>query len=317
MIELYSKSYSRLIARAKNYSKDEEPEDEEPPEKTAPPERQVINLAHDNVPSNSSDWSKYLEASLYDDEPKKKLKNDSNSAAPNMMEARTISYKENAAKQKNDDKVGNNDLTNPLVNLGGINNTLLLNLLQNKTPDASALNPNLSNLSQLTRGLTGNTNPILNPLQANTNSLASRVPNTNANRPSMDPILMIMMQNKMNQQLGNQRPQMPTNLPSNLPSNIQNPVSNNSNANIQQNINAQFQQLLQKGGLNLNANLLSAALGQNLAQGAPGNLQVKSENMNLLQNPNLQLLQNLANIGKPGNDVVVKHEDNTNDPNKK
>ncbi len=79
MIELYSKSYSRLISRAKNYSKEEEPEDEEPPEKTAPPERQVINLAQDSAPNNSSDWSKYFETSMYEDEPKKKIKNDNNS----------------------------------------------------------------------------------------------------------------------------------------------------------------------------------------------------------------------------------------------
>jgi hypothetical protein len=98
MIELYSKSYSRLIARAKNYSKEED-EDEEPPEKSAPPERQVINLAQESAPQSQNDWSKYFETSQVDEEPKKKVKNDQNSQPVNMMDARTISYKENASKR--------------------------------------------------------------------------------------------------------------------------------------------------------------------------------------------------------------------------
>ena len=64
MIELYSKSYSKLIAKAKNYSRgDEENEDEDQPKETiAPPERQVINLATQAPnPGSHSDWTKYFE----------------------------------------------------------------------------------------------------------------------------------------------------------------------------------------------------------------------------------------------------------------
>jgi hypothetical protein len=131
MIELYSKSYSKLIARAKNYSRDEENEEEEPPERTAPPEKQSINLSTERPISNAQEWSRFFDTAYNDDEPRKKMKNELNSIATNMMDARTISFKDTLSKLKGDDGKAMLD-SNSLINIPGINNTLLLNLLQNK-----------------------------------------------------------------------------------------------------------------------------------------------------------------------------------------
>lgn len=202
MIELYSKSYSKLIGRAKNYSKDDEGEEEEPPEKTAPPERQVINLAQEAPPANSAEWSKYFETTGNDEEPKKKIKNEANSVAPNMMDARTISFKDSYTKIKNDEaKLGGMDQSGSVINIPGINNSLLLNLLQNKAQETLA-NQTFQTLNGFPR-MQGAPNPLLNTLAQAT---GNRLPNPTqrpGGPPGVENLLMMMYQNQLNARMPN------------------------------------------------------------------------------------------------------------------
>lgn len=322
MEELYSKSYSRLIARAKNYAKEDDLEDEEPPEKTAPPERQIINLAQETAPANnSSDWSKYFETSTYEDEPKKKVKSDQNTQPINMMDARTISFKENATKQNKVEAEPKTSVTqepvqnptptpNPIMNLHGLNpnNNLLLGLLQKNTQD------------QLSRNLAQQVNMMNSNPMSQTQNLANLMqsqPNRMQN-PSMDPLLAMVYQNKMGL--------------NSLTANKMGAPQPNQQVNTQQqgNLNTNFpnlgniQQLLMMGdkklpspGFSLNSSLIGTNL-QSQANFAGNNfLKIANDSMaNSQQNAALQLLQ-MANLAKNSADINVKHEDETKDHDKK
>ena len=220
-MELYSKSYSKLLMKSKYCLRgDEENEDEEgPSDKIPPPERQTIGFAQENAPRTPQDWNKYFDTSAYEEDPQKRLKTEDSSVAPmNMMEARTISYRDSMAKLfPNPQDAMNATLPpsggNPMASFPGLkqNNPLLMSLLQNK---GGAEGPN-NGISPIGRGMMS-TPP--NPLHTMTAGIPNPAigrfpnaqggpvgPNAQSGQPgrgpnyNMDPMLRMMYNNKMNQ----------------------------------------------------------------------------------------------------------------------
>jgi len=202
-MELYSKSYSKLLVKSKYCLRGEEENDEEdgPSDRIPPPERQVISFAVDTAPRTQNDWNKYFDTSSYEEDSQKRLKSEENPNAPiTMMEARTISYRESMSKLfPNGQDPLNSGLTTPSSNSMnfkqlGPNNPLLMSIFNKGGPEAQ------TPVTQMGRNPIGN-NPLsgMNPGLAN--PAGGRFPFARGGLPGfgMDPLMMMMMNNKQNQ----------------------------------------------------------------------------------------------------------------------
>lgn len=206
-MEQYSKSYSKLLIKSKYCLRGDEENDEEdgPSDRMPPPERQTISFAVDAAPRTQNDWNKYFDTSSYENDDQKRLKNeDTSTASLNMVEARTISYRESMSRLfPNGQDPLNASLTtapnaNPMVNFPGLKGNMMNPMLNKMTPEVQPP----TGLTQMQRGMMGN-----NPLHGMNPALASqqlgRFPNPGArpgqNLPGMDPVSMMKLYG-MNQQ---------------------------------------------------------------------------------------------------------------------
>lgn len=205
-MELYSKSYSKLLVKSKYCLRgDEENDDEDgPTDKIPPPKRQTISFAHETAPRTQNDWNKYFDTSTYEEDPSKRLKSEDNSSAPmNMMEARTISYRESMAKLfPNGQEPINPPIpspsANPMMNFPGLkaNNPLLMSIFQNKgAPEVPA-----TGMPQMNRNVIPN-NPLhnMNPGMANPAMGRGFPPQPRGQNYGMDPLMMMMYNKQLNQ----------------------------------------------------------------------------------------------------------------------
>jgi len=81
IMELYSKSYSKIAKKAKAYLQEEENEEEDGPlERLPPPDKQSLNFLA-NKPLKRIEWYRYFDIHLPDEMPMKKLKTEANSSS--------------------------------------------------------------------------------------------------------------------------------------------------------------------------------------------------------------------------------------------
>jgi len=84
IMELYSKSYSKIAKKAKSYLQEEENEEEDgPTERLPPPDKQSLNFLV--KPLKRIEWYRYFDIHLPEEIPQKKLKTEANSLSPTHL----------------------------------------------------------------------------------------------------------------------------------------------------------------------------------------------------------------------------------------
>ena len=82
MMELYSKSYSKIAKRAKTYLQDEDNEEEDGPvDKLPPPDKQILNFLK-HKPLKRNEWYRYFDIHFPEEIIQKKVKSEINSYSP-------------------------------------------------------------------------------------------------------------------------------------------------------------------------------------------------------------------------------------------
>ena len=307
-MEQYSKSYSKLLIKSKYCLRGDEENDEEdgPSDRIPPPERQTISFAVDAAPRTQNDWNKYFDTSSYENDDQKRLKNeDTSTASMNMVEARTISYRESMSRlfPNGQDPLNSSLTTAPnssqMVNFPGLKGNMM-NPMFNKT--APEVQPP-TNLTQIPRGMMGN-NPLhgMNPALAN-QPLGRGFPNPGArpgqNLAGMDPVSMMKLYgmnqqfNPMNMMNAMGQPQQQRGMQ--LPPGMNLPPGMSMQAMMQA-----FQQYQQGGDMGIKAESM-----EGIENGINVKVQVDDDDEN-------DTNRNIRRAGNKRGDINVKDEESVN-----